>query len=385
MSQKKPELLPMADINCCGPKPQSTASCCGGPQPSVKYSDNRDWLDGSVRTSIGEVPRVTTRLTRQDHIGHWKVRWGIDRMRYAIAPGLYAVGNPTPESHVFVSANYKMSFDHLRAALDGRDSWILVLDTKGINVWCAAGKGTFGTEELVRRILATHLTELVTHRKLIVPQLGAPGVAAHEVRKATGFTVRFGPVRAADISAWLDSNLKASDEMRRVNFPVHDRLVLIPVELVQWAKWGIIITAVLGLLSGFGSNFFSLDRALWHSLRAALPILGGLAAGAILTPLLLPWLPGRAFASKGAWAGALYLLILSAVLFVAPNAAPGWIDWIAWPLLVVSTASFVGMNFTGASTYTSLSGVRKEMRTAVPIQAVAAVIGLGFWIAGRFV
>jgi hypothetical protein len=385
MTQKKTQLLPMADLNCCGPAPQSTASCCGGPAPSVKYSDKRDWVDSSVPTSIGEVPRVTTRLTRQDRLGHWKVRWGIGRMRYAIAPGLYAVGNPTPESHVFVSANYKMSFDHLRAALDGSDGWILVLDTKGINVWCAAGKGTFGTEELVRRILATRLTELVTHRKLIVPQLGAPGIAAHEVRKATGFTVRYGPVRAADISAWLDSNLKASDEMRRVDFPTRDRLVLIPVELVQWAKWGIIITAVLGLLSGFGSDFFTLERALWHSLRAAIPILGGLAAGAILTPLLLPWLPGRAFASKGAWAGVLYLLCLGPIVLAFPSLTPGWIDVVAGLLLVLASASFVGMNFTGTSTYTSLSGVRKEMQTAVPLQVVAAVIGLGFWITGRFV
>ncbi len=98
---------------------------------------------------------------------------------------------------VLVSANYKMSFDRLRQALSGLDLWILVIDTKGINVWCAAGKGTFGTEELVGRIAQVGLGDVVKGRGLILPQLGAPGVAANEVLKRTGFKVVYGPVRAS--------------------------------------------------------------------------------------------------------------------------------------------------------------------------------------------
>jgi CO dehydrogenase/acetyl-CoA synthase gamma subunit (corrinoid Fe-S protein) len=73
-----------------------------------------------------------------------------------------------------------------------------VLDTQGINVWCAAGKGTFGTDELVHRIEATQLHDVVRHRVLILPQLGAPGVAAHDVKKRSGFTIEYGPVRTAN-------------------------------------------------------------------------------------------------------------------------------------------------------------------------------------------
>ena len=68
-----------------------------------------------------------------------------------------AGGSPGADAPVLASANYRLSFDHLRRALGGRDAWILVLDTRGINVWCAAGKGTFGTDELVRRIEETGL------------------------------------------------------------------------------------------------------------------------------------------------------------------------------------------------------------------------------------
>lgn len=123
-------------------------------------------------------------------------------MHYQVPPGLYAVGNPDPAAPVLVSANYKLSFDRLRRELNGFNLWILVVDTKGINVWCAAGKGTFGTGELVRRIEQTRLSQVVTGRTLILPQLAAPGVAAHEVLQRSGFKVVYGPVRAADLRSF---------------------------------------------------------------------------------------------------------------------------------------------------------------------------------------
>ena len=46
---------------------------------------------------------------------------------------------------------------------------------------------------------------------------------------------------------------------------------------------------------------------------------------------------------------------------------------------------FFAMNFTGASTYTSLSGVKKEMHIAVPLQITAILIGFILWIVKRFV
>ncbi len=57
---------------------------------------------------------------------------------------------------------------------------------------------------------------------------------------------------------------------------------------------------------------------------------------------------------------------------------------VAWALLVPALASFVVMNFTGASTYTSLSGVLREMRFAMPAQIATAVIGVGLWLTGLF-
>lgn len=111
----------------------------------------------SIDTPIGKIPIVPTFLNFNDKLDAWKVRWTIGRMNYTVEPGIYAVGNPTADSPVLVSANYKLSFDLLRKELQDLDAWILVLDTNGINVWCAAGKGTFGTDELIAKIAETDL------------------------------------------------------------------------------------------------------------------------------------------------------------------------------------------------------------------------------------
>jgi CO dehydrogenase/acetyl-CoA synthase gamma subunit (corrinoid Fe-S protein) len=156
---------------------------------------NQPFVTGSVQTPAGIVPKISSNLRWSDHWGTIKARWGVGRMHYTVDPGLYALGEPDHQSPVLVTANYKMSFDRLREALLNRKAWILVLDTNGINVWCAAGKGTFGTDELIRRVEFCGLNQVVSHRRLILPQLSGPGVAAYKVKKRIGFKVIFGPVR----------------------------------------------------------------------------------------------------------------------------------------------------------------------------------------------
>ena len=175
-------------------------------------------------------------------------------MKYKVDPGLYALGEPDDTAPVLVTANYKMSFDALRKDLPGRNAWILVLDTNGINVWCAAGKGTFGTSELVERIESSGLARVVSHRRVILPQLSAPGVAAHEVKKLSGFRVIYGPVRSSDLPAFIDAEFKATPEMRRKTFDTWERIVLIPVELVATLKWALIILSVFFLGGGLGGS-----------------------------------------------------------------------------------------------------------------------------------
>ncbi len=375
-------------VGCCCHPPQTASGgspCCGPDPPEFSYPPGRPpWITGLVTTPVGDVPVVGTVLRASDRLGAWKVRWGIGRMRYRVEPGLYAVGRPDPQSPALVSANYKLSFDRLRRELGGMDAWILVLDTKGVNVWCAAGKGTFGTDELAGRVESCRLAEVVAHRTLIVPQLGAPGVAAHEVRKRSGFRVVYGPVRTADVPAFLAAGMKATADMRHVEFPLHERLAVVPVELVQSAKYAAAITAGLILLAGLGRNGYELARVINVGIPSAIWFLLACAGGTIVAPLLLPWLPGRALAAKGAWVGAGLWIALVASTWVLGGPLAGLTSILAWALLILATTSFLAMNFTGATTYTSLSGVCREMRVAVPLQAAAAVAGLVLWIVSRF-
>jgi hypothetical protein len=377
---------------CCGggPPPERTKvqSCCGRATVDLGGESQREdtpWIVAAVSTPVGEVPRVSTTLRPVERWGGWKVRWGVGRMRYAVEPGLYAVGRPTADSAVLVSANYKLSFDRLRSQLNGLDAWILVLNSRGINVWCAAGKGTFGTDEIVRRIEAVRLAEVVSHRVLIVPQLGAPGVAAHEVKRQSGFRVQYGPVRAQDLPAFLAAGMKATPEMRRVHFRLRDRAAVMPVELVWSAKYALLIAAGFFLLAGLGPDGYSGARLAGAGLRSAVLILGSWAGSTALTPILLPWLPGRALSAKGAWLGLVFVLVLVTCTWFQPAVLGNWLRVAAWCLLIPTVASFMAMNFTGATTYTSLSGVRREMRVAVPIQAAAAAVGVVVWLIGRFV
>ena len=325
------------------------------------------------------MPKVSGKLTLRDTLRRWAMRWGLGRNHYTVTPGLYALGNPTDKSPVLVSANYKLSFDVLRHEAASLDAWILVIDTKGINVWCAAGKGTFGTEEIISRVKATGLDKVVTHKELIVPQLGAPGIAAHDVKKGCGFKVTYGPVRAEDLPAFFDANKKATPEMRRVTFTTLERTILTPVELtILWKK---ILWAALGLfiLGGIGPDIFSISSAWSRGLGAVAIGLAGVLAGAVITPILLPWLPGKAFALKGAVTGG----ALSLLGLILCAGQPGFGNSLAALLALTAISSFVAMNFTGSSTYTSPTSVEKEMRQYIPLQLAALLVaGVAFIWAG---
>ncbi|HAR95768.1 MAG TPA: acetyl-CoA synthase subunit gamma [Deltaproteobacteria bacterium] len=342
---------------------------------------DQTFVRGSIETPVGTVPKASTIFSLSDRLGACKVRWGIGRLSYTVDPGLYAIGGARPESPVFVTANYKMTFDLLRRALAGVDGWILVLDTQGINVWCAAGKGTFGTDELVERIESSRLPNVVTHRRLIVPQLGAPGVSAHEVRQRTGFQVIYGPIRADDLTAFLKGGLKATGEMRVKEFPFAERLALVPIEIVAAVKWTLFVAAVLYLVAFFISGF-SPSKATDLTLPAVLALGVSILAGGALTPILLPWLPGRAFSTKGFCMG--LLLALCVLLFNGfgiPSHAAIMVGGLAQLVSIPAIAAFLAMNFTGCSTFTSLSGVQKEMRLALPLAIGGMGLGLVLWIA----
>ena len=242
--------------------PTSQEVCCGSP-PGPQSSPNEKpgyellpFVDSFIDTPTGPVPRVKTGLEWTDLRGTISARLGLKRDQYKIAPGLYAIGQPGPDSAVLVTANYKLTFDTLRRELASFNGWILVIDTRGINVWCAAGKALFSTAEVVHRIQQSRLSAVVAHKKIILPQLAATGVSAVSVKKQSGFEVLWGPIQARDIRQFVADGCKAGQPMRRVTFTLPERAVLIPVELSQLPKPTAWVLLGIFILSGIGTGIF---------------------------------------------------------------------------------------------------------------------------------
>ncbi len=292
-----------------------------------------------------------------------------------VPPGLYGIGTPDTDSPVLVTANYKMSYDILRSVLRGRNCWLLVLETFGINVWCAAGKGTFGTAELIRRIGESGLSKIVRHRQLIVPILGAPGVASHEVTRQTGFSIKYGTIRARDLPEYLDNGMQTTPAMREITFTATERAALVPVELVEAIKptaiTGIVLFCALWALQGYTIGLLSICA-----------YIGAVLMGTAVTPFLLPWIPGRSFALKGVLVGLIWSMI-----FYQLAGGNGWSlsAALAVFLALPAVSSFYALNFTGCTPFTSRSGVKKEMRIALPAIGCALLASFLIVLIGKIV
>ena len=368
---------------------ERTSACCGPAQSALQPPDEVScntclpvwekerppWVTGTFMTDAGAIPMVSTDLTMSDYWENVKCRTSAFRNNYTVNPGLYAVGAPDKSSDVLVSANYKLSFDALRKALKGLNAWILVLDTKGINVWCAAGKGTFGTDELVRSISVTKLDRIVDHRKIIVPQLGAPGISSHTVKKTAGFKVCYGPVRASDIGAYIAAGYEATREMRTVTFPFIDRLILTPMEInpvmkKYYPRYALLMFAVFGLQPG-GIVF---KDALSGGLPFLLLGLISVSAGALFTPVLLPLIPFRSFAVKG-WIIGILSIFLS-TKYIAMLGHLNTLLLIFTYLFFPLASSYIALQFTGATTFTGMSGVKKELKVSIPLYFLGLVVSL---------
>jgi len=364
MDNKKPDSSLETDSSSCSCTPKSDA-----PLPDAKpcncLTDNTTRFSSipTIKsTPTSEIRTTTSTLTFSNRLDHLLARWGVNRMGHIVQPGLYKLENPTPDSMVFASANYTLSFDAVRTALAGTDCYILVLDTKGVNVWCAAGKGTFGTAELVRRIVYSGLANIVRHRTLILPQLSAPGISAHEVKRLSGFSVEYGPVRAGDLPEYIKTR-KATPEMRRVQFPMKDRLVLTPVELVHVILPTIAATIILYFLAGP---------------LAALAAITTAFVGTVFFPVLLPFIPTHDFSTKGLILGGI-VAIPFAVSFATNSTMPFWENFlipIVLLLIMPALTAYLALNFTGCTTFTSRTGVKKEIFRYVPTMALMVVSGI---------
>jgi len=102
-------------------------------------------------------------------------------------------------------------------------------------------------------------------------------------------------------------------------------------------------------------------------------------AGLVLFPLLLPWLPTTDFSTKGfILGGTVALPFALSISWHNPEAAWWWQGgWaLACLLAMPSVTAYLALNFTGATPFTSKSGVRREILAYVPIMAYTFGTGI---------
>ena len=194
---------------------------------------------------------------------------------------------------------------------------------------------------------------MVSQRQLILPQLGAPGIAAHEVRKRSGFKVEYGPVRAADLPEYLKTR-QATPEMRLVQFTLTDRLTVAAVDVMRTVLPMLVLGPVMYFLVGA-----------WACAAVVVTVLTGL----LVFPALLPWLPGKDFTSKGYFLGLLASLPFSIAMLLRQPETVWWLqagNALSYLLVMPSLVAYLALLFTGSTTFSSRSGVKNEIFTYIP-------------------
>jgi ferredoxin len=145
--------------------------------------------------------------------------------------GLIRIGNPDRNSPVLLTGNFRLTVERVKRALTGTDAYLLVANSRGFNVWCAATGGHLTNHDVISVLKTSGIEELVDHRQVILPQLAAPGIEGKVIREKLGWKVIWGPVYATSIAAFLGSNFEKTPAMRKVSFPWPQRLEM----AVAWA------------------------------------------------------------------------------------------------------------------------------------------------------
>ncbi|MBI5116309.1 methyltransferase domain-containing protein [Candidatus Poribacteria bacterium] len=269
--------------------------------------------------------------------------------------GLYRIGNPNKTSPVLVTANYLLTFTSVRKHLKGLDCYLLVIDTRGINVWCAAGEGNFSAQEICNSLSATRAGEAVAHRKLILPKLSANGVRYRDVKRLSGWDAVFGPVYARDIPEYLNAGATRSDHMERVRFDFPERLRLsVPFALFV-AFW-----LVLPLV------FFR------HLYSPVVPLIG--LAVSLIFPLAFYLLPTNQFFKKALVLGVVGSLAAGLYLLSAGAQAR---DIVQWSLIIMFLTIFISMDFSGMTPVSNHSRIREEFYVALPLLGLIVISYIG--------
>lgn len=261
--------------------------------------------------------------------------------------GLIRTGNPNSGSPVLLTCNFHLTVERLKRVLRETDAWLLVADSKGVNVWCAAGGDEFNTHSVVSALKTSGIDDRVNHRTVILPPLGGPGIRAVDVERETGWSTKWGPVRMRDLPRFLENDMGRDEKMKRVTFDWRERLD---------AGLGSLFTPYFLVAAGFAmfGHHLLLDYLI-------------VAAGAFLVfAWACPWIPGKRGVTKVLFLNALLATLLF-VTWLVPALDSGTIR----TTLVIAMVMFSVYGF-------ELGGMASTMASEFdPLLAKLGVVAIG--------
>lgn len=261
--------------------------------------------------------------------------------------GLLEIGQPDRTSPVLVTCNYRLTVERVKRSLQGLNAYLLVANSRGVNVWCSATGGLFTNHDIISVLKTSGIEERVDHRTAILPQLAATGIESRVVEEKTGWNTIWGPVYSADIPAFVEEGFEKTREVREVKFPWPQR-----VEMASAWAFPLSVVAALIMVPFWREGIVAGVLLIW-----ALSLLAYL-----LFPLYRPR-PGsgtRGLVRVFAGLGILWMLL--AVGLVSYTVVMGGSDWgnvVRWGLVSVVVLIVLGFDFLG-STPVYKSGLCEE-------------------------
>jgi NAD-dependent dihydropyrimidine dehydrogenase PreA subunit len=253
--------------------------------------------------------------------------------------GLIEMGHPDRHSPVLLTCSYHLTVARVRRALQGVDGYLLVANSRGVNVWCSAAGGLLTHHDVISALKTSGIEGRVEHRTVILPQLAATGIEAHEVRQRAGWEVLWGPVEAHDLPAFLASEGHKTPQMRAVSFGWGRRLEM----AVAWA-FPVSLLVALALLIVWGAALLPAVLLTW---ALALVVFLAFPLYARRLGPRPPGARGLPFEQGGlqiAWWG---LCLLGLVLYGAFAGTLVWAWLWRWGLLSLILVVLVTVDLTG--------------------------------------
>ena len=224
---------------------------------------------------------------------------------FATKTGLRTLGSPNRSSPVFLTCNFNLTVSRVKRALKGVDCYLLVANTKGINVWCAATGGHLSNHSVISVIKTSGIEDKIDHKIIILPQLAAAGVEPKVIKQKTSWTIVWGPVDVKDVKEFIKLSDEKTEQMRKVNFPWYHRIEMA-------AMWAFPISIILTIiwLSAFLNETVAMLIQVW--------------AISIITFLLFPlYEPLLKYSNQSKKTSHLYLIKVALVIFLSSIALLG--------------------------------------------------------------